>query len=137
ISFHELTRNIGPSAIGCAADQAAASCTPALFGSFVRDAAAWSAAHPIADGPMLLVNSWNEIGEGQTVVPTHDDGYAYGQALAEAIGVPWSPPPQRTISITARKGGTIRSNPVGISCPPRCTMSIANGTEIALAAAAR
>ena len=101
---------------------------------FVHDAALWSAAHPIPDGPLMLVNSWNELGEGQTVIPTQEDGYAYGQALAEGVGVPWSPPPQRTITVTASKGGTIRSIPAGIGCPSRCTISIANGTQLILTA---
>jgi glycosyl transferase family WbsX/List-Bact-rpt repeat protein len=108
--------------------------TPAQFGSFIRDAAVWSAAHPIPGGPLLLVNSWNEIGEGQTVVPTRQDGFAYGRALAEGVGVPWSPPPQRTIAVAASKGGTIRSSPAGIRCPPSCSMSIANGNQVTLTA---
>jgi hypothetical protein len=111
--------------------------TPALFGSFIHDAALWSAAHPIPGGPLLLVNSWNELGEGQTVVPTQEDGFAYGQALAEGVGVPWSPPPQRTVSVSATTGGTVRSTPAGISCPSRCTTSIADGTQVVLTASPR
>ena len=68
--------------------------TPTQFGALVHDAAAWADAHPIPGKPLMLVNcvgkpgrlaaqphSWNELGEGQTVVPTKEDGDAYGQAL--------------------------------------------------------
>jgi Glycosyltransferase WbsX/Divergent InlB B-repeat domain len=111
--------------------------TPVLFGAFVHDAAVWSAEHPIPSGPLVLVNSWNEIGEGQTVVPTREDGFAYGQALAEALGVPWSPPPQHTVSVSASPGGTIHSLPAGISCPPHCSISVVNGTQVVLTATPR
>jgi hypothetical protein len=111
--------------------------TPAQFGGFVSDAAAWAAAHPIPGKSLVLVNSWNELGEGQTVVPTKEDGYAYGQALALAVGVQWSPPPRRVVSVSAGKGGSLRSLPRGISCPPQCRMSLDNGTQISITAIPR
>jgi Glycosyltransferase WbsX/Divergent InlB B-repeat domain len=111
--------------------------SPAQFSSFVHDAADWARAHPIPGGPLMLVNSWNELGEGQTVIPTHEDGYAYGRALAQGVGVSWSPPPTRTISAFVSKGGSIRSLPARINCPPRCATSIDNGSEVTLTAIAR
>ena len=111
--------------------------TPTQFGAFVSDAAAWAAAHPIPGAPLVLVNSWNELGEGQTVVPTTEDGYAYGQALAQAVGVPWSPPPSRRVTVSASKGGSIRGLRPGLNCPPRCKISVNNGTQVTITAVAR
>jgi Glycosyltransferase WbsX/Divergent InlB B-repeat domain len=108
--------------------------TPAQFGAFVRDAAAWATEHPLPDKPLVLVNSWNELGEGQTVVPTKEDGYAYGQALAEAVGVPWSTPIRYTLSVAGDRSGTIRSVPTGLACPGHCRAQFDTGWQITITA---
>jgi hypothetical protein len=65
--------------------------TPALFGHFVRDAIRWSAANPVAlvrdqRRPLVLIEAWNELGEGSYIVPTIGTCHRYGRALARALG---------------------------------------------------
>jgi hypothetical protein len=65
--------------------------TPAQFERFVRDAIRWSAAHPgaLARGerrPLVLIEAWNELGEGSYIVPTAGTCHRYGKALARALG---------------------------------------------------
>ncbi len=64
--------------------------TPAQFGSLVAAAIAWTQRAPrlnvTVDGkPLLLICSWNELGEGSYIVPTRGDGNAYGLALRRAL----------------------------------------------------
>src|SRR5262249_36584403 len=53
--------------------------TPALFGRFVHDSVDWVLSHPgqkvepSPSRPIVLVTSWNEIGEGEAVIPNRDD----------------------------------------------------------------
>jgi hypothetical protein len=65
--------------------------TPAQFERFVRDAIRWSATYPDAVArrerrPLLLIEAWNELGEGSYIVPTVGECHRYGKALARAIG---------------------------------------------------
>lgn len=65
--------------------------TPWLFGQFVREAIRWSAANPraiVRDGrrPFVLIEAWNELGEGSYIVPTVGTCHSYGIALARALG---------------------------------------------------
>jgi Glycosyltransferase WbsX len=64
--------------------------TPALFEQFVRDALEWSAGTPRAlhdEGrPLILIEAWNELGEGSYIVPTAGTCHSYGRALARALG---------------------------------------------------
>ena len=111
---------------------------PAQFGGFVRDAVAWVQTHPTEQvepapaRPIVLVTSWNEIGEGEEVVPNLDDGHSYGQALAQAVGLPWSPPPKHTLHVVSSRGATVTSKPAGISCPPTCTAQFEQGNQVVL-----
>lgn len=63
--------------------------TPSLFERFVRDAVEWSVANPGAmhDGgrPLVLIEAWNELGEGSYIVPTIGTCHRYGEALARAL----------------------------------------------------
>jgi hypothetical protein len=64
--------------------------TPSLFERFVRDSLRWSAAHPgaVVGGerrPLLLIEAWNELGEGSYIVPTVGTCHSYGRALARAL----------------------------------------------------
>jgi hypothetical protein len=64
--------------------------TPALFAQFVRKAIGWSAANPraIVPGgrrPLVLIEAWNELGEGSYIVPTVGTCHTYGTALARAL----------------------------------------------------
>ena len=70
--------------------------TPAEVGGFLQDAIGWVQTHPTMSvgatpsRPLVLLESWNEQGEGSYVLPTSADGYSYGQALASTLGLPWN-----------------------------------------------
>jgi Glycosyltransferase WbsX len=91
--------------------------TPPQVAAFVRDAIAWIGANPpmrvgaASSPPLVLIEAWNELGEGGYVIPTRNEGYAYGRALASTLGLPWSTihPRQVTFGATNRNGtGTVR-----------------------------
>jgi hypothetical protein len=57
----------------------------------VRDGVTWVTTNPRMrvgeppDPPLLLIEAWNELGEGAFIVPTVGDGNRYGQALHHAL----------------------------------------------------
>lgn len=112
--------------------------TPGGVGSFLDDAVAWVESHPtmwVEPGPappVVVLEAWNELGEGGFVLPTDESGYAYGQAIAQAVGVAWSPPPTHLLTLTAPRAGTVASRPAGISCPRRCRHAFAEGVNVTL-----
>ena len=114
--------------------------TPAEVGGFLRDAIAWVDAHPTMRvepapaPPLVLVEAWNELGEGGYLPPTDVDGYRYGQAVAGALGVAWAPPPRHRLTVRLAGRGSVRSSPAGIHCPPRCRAGFAEGRRITLTA---
>jgi Glycosyltransferase WbsX len=65
--------------------------TPAEFARFVRGAIRWSKASSgqavttASGSPIVLVEAWNELGEGSYIVPTAGSGDAYGKALRKAL----------------------------------------------------
>ncbi len=64
--------------------------TPAQFAALVAAALVSENRVPRLDvridgRPLLLVCSWNELGEGSHIVPTHGDGNAYGVALRRVL----------------------------------------------------
>ena len=67
--------------------------TPSEFGEFVQAAIRWALRHPnmrVAPPPhrpLLLIEAWNELGEGSYMVPTVGNDNAYGKALARALGL--------------------------------------------------
>jgi hypothetical protein len=116
--------------------------SPAEIASFLRDGIDWANANPdrrvlSQDGlPIVLVEAWNEFSEGAWVLPTDMDGYSYGQAIAQAVGIPWTPPPKHTLSVASSLRGTVTSTPSGISCPPTCAAEFDEGLQVTLAARA-
>jgi hypothetical protein len=82
--------------------------TPREVAAFVQDAIAWIRANPsmhvgaASSPPLVLMEAWNELGEGGYVLPTKAEGYAYGQALADVLDLPWSTFHTRQLSVTAK-----------------------------------
>ncbi|MBV8143693.1 MAG: glycoside hydrolase family 99-like domain-containing protein [Gammaproteobacteria bacterium] len=68
--------------------------TPQEFAAFVGDAIAWTQANPtlrpeVAPAPpLVLIEAWNELGEGSHMLPTSGDGTTYGDALATMLTGP-------------------------------------------------
>jgi hypothetical protein len=64
--------------------------TPALFEQFLHDALEWSAGKTRAlhdnGHSLILIEAWNELGEGSYIVPTEGTCHSYGRALARALG---------------------------------------------------
>jgi uncharacterized repeat protein (TIGR02543 family) len=117
--------------------------TPAEFGGFVGDAINWANEHPEQmvepppARPIVLVTSWNEIGEGEAVIPNRESGYGYGQALAQAVGLPRPEPTRQTLSITAGRGGIVNAVPAAANCRSRCRTAIDDGWHVILTAIPR
>lgn len=65
--------------------------TPAQVGAFVHDAVRFVERQPQtsrtarAERPLLLMEAWNELGEGAYVLPTVGSCHLYGAALATAL----------------------------------------------------
>jgi hypothetical protein len=63
--------------------------TPGQFEEFVRLGLRWWREHPrmhvTENHPFLLIEAWNELGEGSYIQPTEGDGDAYCQALRRAL----------------------------------------------------
>jgi hypothetical protein len=117
--------------------------TPADVGGLVRDAVSWVQANPrmrvepAPAPPVVLIQSWNELQEGAILVPTDQDGYGYGQAIAQAVGIPWTQPPKHALSVTPSTRGMVTSTPAGISCPPTCAAGFDEGVQVTLTARAK
>ena len=117
--------------------------TPAEVGGLLRDAVSWVQANPsmrvepAPAPPVVMIESWNELQEGAIVVPTDQNGYSFGQAIAQAVDIPWLPPPKHTLRVAPSSRGTVTSEPPGISCPPTCTAQFDEGLQITLTASAK
>lgn len=65
--------------------------TPQDVADFVDSAIVWAGAHPrlrpepATAPPLVLIEAWNELGEGSYIVPTAGDGTSYGDALANML----------------------------------------------------
>ena len=65
--------------------------TPQDVAGFVDDAISWSVANPqlrpepTPTPPLVLIEAWNEFGEGSHVLPTIGEGSSYGDALAAVL----------------------------------------------------
>jgi hypothetical protein len=116
--------------------------TPDDVGAFLRDAINWVGAHPAMRvepapaPPVVLLYAWNELGEDGYVLPTDEAGYSYGKAIAQAMGIDWTPPPKHILSVTPSARGTVVSTPAGISCPRTCAAAFDEGLQITLTAQA-
>jgi hypothetical protein len=65
--------------------------TPQDVAAFVESAITWTAANPqlrpepSPTPPLVLIEAWNEFGEGSHMIPTVSDGTGYGDALAAML----------------------------------------------------
>jgi hypothetical protein len=68
--------------------------SPQEVASLVGDAIAWAESNPrrrpesAPAPPLVLIEAWNELGEGSFLVPTIGDGQTYGDALAGMLTSP-------------------------------------------------
>jgi hypothetical protein len=68
--------------------------TPQEVATFVQDGITWATSNPqlrpepAPTPPLVLIEAWNEFGEGSHVVPTVGDGTSYGDALATMLQLP-------------------------------------------------
>ena len=74
--------------------------------------------------PLVLLSAWNELGEGAYVVPTRQDGFAYGQAIASGLGLSWNPR-KRRLAVAVRGNGSVRVN--GSVCSRPCSRQFDEG----------
>jgi hypothetical protein len=62
--------------------------TPAQVGAFVADAVRYAAANPVEPAPanpLVLLEAWNELGEGAFLAPTVGACHRYGEAVGRAL----------------------------------------------------
>jgi len=68
--------------------------SPQDVAAFVKSAIRWSETHPKLRPeappapPLVLIEAWNELGEGSYIVPTVRDGTSYGDAIATMLQGP-------------------------------------------------
>ena len=68
--------------------------TPQDVANFVSDAIDWANSNsqlrpePSPAPPLVLITSWNEMGEGNHLLPTVEDGTSYGDAIAAMLTAP-------------------------------------------------
>lgn len=68
--------------------------SPQEVATFLGDAIAWANANPqlrpepSPAPPIVLITSWNELGEGNHIIPTVGDGTGYGDAIATMLTGP-------------------------------------------------
>jgi hypothetical protein len=68
--------------------------SPQEVANFVNDAISWAESNPqlrtepSPAPPIVLMEAWNEMGEGSFVTPTVGDGTAYGDSLAGMLAAP-------------------------------------------------
>jgi Glycosyltransferase WbsX/IPT/TIG domain len=65
--------------------------SPPEFASFLNDGISWAEANPqlrvepSPAPPVVLLEAWNELGEGSYLVPTVDDGTSYGDSMGVVL----------------------------------------------------
>lgn len=110
--------------------------TPADVAGLLSEAIGWSTSHPSeridgADGPLVLLTAWNELGEGMYIEPTIGDGFGYARAIASVLGNEWDPRP-RVLTVAVRGPGRVL---VGDdTCARRCSRGFAEGLVVTLRA---
>jgi Glycosyltransferase WbsX len=68
--------------------------TPPEVATLAQDAITWTESNPQLrpepppTPPLVLIEAWNEFGEGSHVIPTAGDGTSYGDALAAMLQMP-------------------------------------------------
>jgi len=60
--------------------------TPALFRRHLEDAKNFVKTHPTKTLPMVIVEAWNEFGEGSYIEPHQEAGFAYLDAIRSVFG---------------------------------------------------
>ena len=109
--------------------------SPGEVGQLVADAVAWANRNPAmrvdSGPPLVLLSAWNELGEGAYVVPTKQDGFAYGQAIAAALGLRWDPD-KRALTLALKGRGTVTVN--GSRCARSCSRTFDEGLVATLRA---
>jgi hypothetical protein len=78
--------------------------SPTQVAGAVRDGISWAKSHSQLrvgpeSSPLVVIEAWNEISEGSWILPTIGDGYAYGEAIAEMLGLPWLTAHARQINV--------------------------------------
>jgi len=92
--------------------------TPQDVATFVSDAIAWTSSNPElrpepSPTPLLvLIEGWNEFGEGSHIIPTVGEGASYG----DAIGALLQEPRLRRDCLTARMTIAFPHAPDGCRC---------------------
>jgi Glycosyltransferase WbsX len=82
--------------------------TPNEVGTSLHDAVEWATSNPTMQveappaKPLVLIEAWNELQEGSFIVPTIGAGYAYGLAVAAALGITWPSTHARSITLSLR-----------------------------------
>lgn len=103
--------------------------SPQQVATFVNDSVTFAESNPqlrpepSPAPPLVLIEAWNELGEGSFIIPTVGDGSSYGNALAAMLTVP----PTRT-------RGVLTVDETGPSDPNRNasgSLTDAAGTPIA------
>lgn len=67
---------------------------PQSLAGFVQSAITWTASNPqlrpepAPTPPLVLIEAWNEFGEGSHIIPTSGDGTTYGDAIAAMLLAP-------------------------------------------------
>jgi len=108
--------------------------TPEEVAAFVNDSITWAESNPklrvepSPTPPMVLIEAWNELGEGSFIVPTVGDSYAYGDAIAAMLATPAA----RTRSVLA----VDESGPLAIERNATGSLKDADGAAISAAAIA-
>jgi len=65
--------------------------TPAELAQFISDSIDWTAANPqlrpeaAPTPPLVLIEAWNELGEGSYIVPTKGIGTTYSDAIGAML----------------------------------------------------
>ena len=68
--------------------------SPQDVADYISQAIDWTIANPqlnpqpTSEPPLVLITSWNEMGEGNHILPTTEDGTTYGDALAHMLTQP-------------------------------------------------
>jgi hypothetical protein len=82
--------------------------SPQEVTTFVSDAITWAESNPqlrpepSPAPPLVLMEAWNELGEGSFVTPTVADGTSYGDSLATMLAAP--PTRSRTVLTVSDSG---------------------------------
>jgi hypothetical protein len=75
--------------------------SPAEVAGFVSNAVTWAESNPqlrpepAPSPPIVMMEAWNELGEGSFLAPTAGDGTSYGDSLAAMLGA--APARSRTV----------------------------------------